>query len=83
MLTDKDINKLMTIFPTRDEVRHIVREELEPMQEMQQSVLSAVDKLATAIETQNLENAARDAQLSRHGTWIHQVADKTEVALKD
>lgn len=83
MLTSKDIDTLLGVFATKNEVREIVREELHPFQKTQQRILSAVDKLAAAIETQNLENAARDSQLSRHDKWIHKIGNKTKVSLSE
>ncbi len=87
MLTDKDIDKLMDVFPTKDQVEMIVEtkvgELLAPVKDMQERLLTGVDRLATAIETQNLENAARDAQLSRHDGWMRTIAEKTAVSLKD
>ena len=83
MLTDKDLNRIVALVATKDDVRRIFDERLEPVHEVQQRILSAVDSLATVIVTQNLENAARDTQLSRHDDWIHKIANKTKVSLKD
>ncbi|MBI5470457.1 hypothetical protein HY968_04050 [Candidatus Kaiserbacteria bacterium] len=88
MLTDKDIDKLTEIFPTRPEVKMIVEKVFEEKFEekiapFQREALSALDKLATAVEKQNFGNAVRDTQFSRHDSWIHTIAKKTKVALKD
>ena len=79
MLTGKDFDKLVEIFPTKEDVRRIVQEEIEPFKK---ETLIGLDRLGSAIETQDLPNAARDAQLSRHDAWIHQVADDN-VKLKE
>jgi hypothetical protein len=83
MLTDNDIDKLMKVFATKDEVERIVEKKLEPIIETQQAILTGIDTLASAIVGNNLENAARDAQLSRHDGWIRKIAAKAEVELKD
>lgn len=80
MLTDKDFSKLFEIFATKKELREIVREEMVPFKK---GMLAGFDRVITAIETQNLENTARDTQLTRHDGWIRQIATETEVTLKD
>ncbi len=83
MLTDKDIEKMMRVFPTKDEVRNIVGEQLAEMKETQERILQALDRLATAIEKLNLEYAAISEQLTRHERWIQQIAKKANVKLVD
>jgi len=86
MLTDKDIDKLLKVFPTRAEVENIVEKKLEeklaPIRELGQQTLLAVEGLASRHDKQELANAARDAQQSRHDRWIHQIAEETNVELK-
>lgn len=83
MLTDKDINRLIQVFPTKDEVRTIVQGELVEMKETQQRILTALDRLATAIEKLNLEYTGISIQLSRHERWIQQIAKQTKVKLEE
>lgn len=83
MLTDKDINKLISVFPTKEEVRLIVREELVETKESLRRTLTAFDRLTKAIEDQTREYAAMSAQLTRHDKWIHKIAKHAGVALED
>ena len=83
MLSDKDIDKMMNVFATKDEVRSIVREEMSGMQEVVQKTYEAVEHLVSDKETQKFENAARDAQLSRHDGWIKQISKETDIRLAD
>ena len=83
MLTDKDLNRIVALVATKDEVRQIVRDELEPMQETLLRILIALDRLATAIEKLNIEYAAISEQLSRHERWIRQIAKQAKVKLED
>lgn len=87
MLSDKDIDKLMKVFPTKHEVRSIVREEIQEeiseMKETVQRTFEAVEGLASRMDREDLSNAARDAQLTRHDGWIHKIAKQTDVSLKD
>lgn len=71
----------MEVFPTKDEVRSIVQSELEEVKETQQKVLNALDRLATTIENNNLENAVTDTKIARHDRWIHELADQAQVKL--
>ena len=83
MLTDKDLNKIIALVPTKDDVRRIVKEEIAPMHETLQRVLTALDRLATAIEKLNIEYVAISEQLSRHERWIQQIAKRAKVKLED
>lgn len=71
----------MRVFPTKDEVRSIVQSELVEAKETQQQVLNALDRLATTIENNNLENGVTDTKIARHDRWIHEPADKAQVKL--
>lgn len=71
----------MKVFPTKDEVHSIVQSELEEVKETQQQVLNALDRVATAVENNNLENAITDTKIARHDRWIHELADQAQVKL--
>ena len=95
MITSKDLDTLMDVFPTRPEVEAIVESTVErvfdekfdqkfdeKLAPFRKEVMEGIDKIISMIEAQNLPNAARDTQLSRHDQWIHKIADKTQVELK-
>jgi predicted nucleic acid-binding Zn-ribbon protein len=82
MLTDKDINKLIQVLATKDDVRRL-EERVGNLEEMMQRVLSALDRLATQFEKLNIEYAAISEQLSRHDRWIREIAKKAKVPLSD
>lgn len=83
MLTDKDIDKLMKVFPTKKEMEDIVDEKVVPLHDLIQETLVVVEGIASRLDREDLTNAARDAQLSRHDGWIHKIAKQTNVSLKD
>jgi len=83
MLSDKDVDKMMKVFATKDEVRSIVREEIRGMKETVQKTFEVVEGLASRMDREDLSNAARDAQLARHDGWIKHIAKETKVKLKD
>ena len=73
----------MKAFVTEEKVRTIVQEETREIKEVVKKTFEAVESLVSTKETEKFENAARDAQLTRHDGWIKQVAEETEVKLKD
>ena len=83
MLSDKDIDKMMKVFATKQEVEDIVERKIEPLKKIVQRTYEAVEHLVSDNQTQKFENAARDAQLSRHDGWIKQISKETNVKLSD
>ena len=82
MLTNKDIDKLLKVLATKEDIRQL-QERAVNLEVSQQKLLTAMDRLAKAIEDQTREYAAMSVQLSRHEKWIRQIAKQAGVALKD
>lgn len=82
MLTNKDIDKLLAVLATKQDVQEL-DERLARVEDTLSKVLTALDRLAKAIEDQTREYAAMSAQLSRHNKWIHQIAKHTGIKLED
>ena len=82
MLTDKDINRIIAVVATKQDVREL-GDRIDKLEDTQKRILSALDRLATAIEKLNLEYAAISEQLSRHERWIREIAKKSKVSLSD
>ncbi|MEY4747375.1 MAG: hypothetical protein RLZZ416_424 [Candidatus Parcubacteria bacterium] len=82
MLTNKDIDKLMHLFPTKEGVRKIVREELVEIKKSIHDLMLGFDKLASTVDKLLLGYAAISGQISRHERWIKQIAQKAGIALK-
>ena len=83
MLTNQDIEKLTRVFPTKDDVRAIVQEELVEIKTSIKDLITGIDKLVKAFEELRREYAAMKEQLDRHERWIKQIAEKSGVALAD
>lgn len=81
MLTDKDIEKLMSVLATKKDVRGI-QEDVYSFRETVQNLTVAVDKLATVIDTLRIEYGAIKVELERHERWTKQVAKKAKVSLE-
>ena len=82
MLSDKDVDKLLNVFSTKQEVEDIVGKKITPLQQLMQKTLLAVEGLASRFDKQELVNAARDTQQSRHDRWIHQIAAESQLRSK-
>ena len=74
---------MMKVFATKQEVEDIVERKIEPLKKIVQRTYEAVEHLVSDNQTQKFENAARDAQLSRHDGWIKQISKETNVKLSD
>lgn len=83
MLTTKDIDKMIRVFATKEDVRKIVQEELVEIKKSIHGLVLGLDKLASTVDKLLLEYAAVSEQLTRHERWIKQIAQKAGVALSD
>ncbi len=82
MLTDKDIDRLLAVVATKQDVARL-EERTERIEDILSQVLTALDRLAKSIDDLTLEYAAVKTQLSRHEKWIRQIAKKAGVTLVD
>ena len=82
MLTNKDIEKMVKVFATKEDIRSIV-ERLDTIEPMVRGLLTGVDKLVKAFEELQREYAAMSEQLTRHERWIKQIARKAGVVLAE
>ncbi|HTR18885.1 MAG TPA: hypothetical protein VMH91_02800 [Candidatus Paceibacterota bacterium] len=86
MLTDKDMNKLLSVFATKMELRDSfkeVKEEIKEMRDVQEQMLQAIDGLITPFQRLTLEYVAVKEQTSRHDRWIKRIAKRTGISLKE
>lgn len=80
MLTDQDIQKLMAVFPTKEEVANkediaIVRRDFSDLQ-------MAVDAYAKKADTYFQEMVMLSQKVKVLEKWLHQIADKVGVQLE-
>ncbi len=68
--------------PLRQDIGDL-KEEFKSVEEIARQTLHAVEGIVSRMDQEDLTNAARDAQLTRHDGWIHKIAKKTAVSLKD
>ncbi len=80
MLTDEDVQKLIEVFATRDEMTTMVsnlatKEDFLNLQ-------TAVDAYAKKADTYFQEMVALSHKVDRHEKWLRQVADKLGINLE-
>lgn len=81
MLTEKDIQKLMRVFPTRSEV--MLKSDAEKLRQDFSNLQSVVDGYVKRGEKHDQEIKAIVYRLGMHDFWIKQLAAETGTSLKD
>jgi len=81
MLDDKDIQKLMEVLATKEDVRGL-KEDVDDLRESVQALTVAIDKLVGAVEKLEQEYTMVLNKIDRHEKWLHQVADKLGIKLQ-
>ncbi len=81
MLTSEDIQKLMEVLATKEDVREL-KQDLEGLRESVQELAVAIDRLAKAVDDLHIEYAAITMQTTRHEKWIQQIAEKLGIKLE-
>ena len=81
MLTDDDIQKLISIFATKDEISSMLENKAD--KEDIRNLVSAVDSYAKRAETIFQELVMLSHRVNRHEKWLRQIAEKVGVNLED
>ncbi|MBP9709157.1 MAG: hypothetical protein KBD78_16095 [Oligoflexales bacterium] len=82
MLSNNDINRIITACRAEFATKQELQEFKEEMRANFAAVLSIVDGMAKQISEMNSELKAHNAQLSRHERWHHQTAEKVNLKLE-
>ena len=82
MLTEQDIERIIGVVATKEEVAEI-RDDVKAIRELTGQVLTGLDGIAKAIDDLKMEYAAVKLQLDRHDRWIRELAEKVGLSLKD
>ena len=84
MLDDKDIQKLIEVFPTKEE--SVSKEDFESFQEEVRKsfsdLYSVVDAYAKKADAYFQEMVMLAHKVDRHEKWLHQVAEKLGIKLE-
>lgn len=79
MLTDKDIQKLASVFPTKEEA--ITKQDFQELKNGFVDLQTAVDAYAKKADTYFQEMLMLSHKVNTLEKWIHQIADKVGVQL--
>jgi len=80
MLEDKDIQKLIEVFATREEVA--TKQEFEELRGDFRNLQDSVDAYAKKADTFFQEMVMLAHKVDRHEKWLHQVAEKLGIKLE-
>ncbi|OGZ25381.1 MAG: hypothetical protein A2W71_01485 [Candidatus Nealsonbacteria bacterium RIFCSPLOWO2_02_39_8] len=81
MLTNEDIQKIIEVVATKEDVKEL-KEDMSALREMTQSLVISVDKLVKALDDLRTEYASIISQNNRHEKWISQIAQKVGIKLE-
>lgn len=79
MIDNNDIQKLIEVFATRDEVA--TKKDFEGLRKDFSNLLTSVDAYAKRADTYFQEMVAIAHKLDRHERWLHQLAEKLGIKL--
>jgi len=80
MLDNEDIQKLMEVFATKEEIKEMISD-LSTKEDFNNLQIS-VDSYAKKADTYFQEMVALSHKVDRHEKWFHQVADKLGIKLE-
>jgi uncharacterized coiled-coil DUF342 family protein len=80
MLDDKDIQKLIEVFATRDEVA--TKQDIEELKKDFVNLQTSVDTYAKKADTYFQEMVMLAHKVDKLEKWIHQIAEKVGIKLE-
>ncbi len=80
MLTNEDIQKLIEVFATKDDLKEAVRD-LTTKSDFNE-LMTAVDAYAKKADTYFQEMVMLSHKVDRHEKWLHLVAEKLGIKLE-
>ena len=80
MLDEKDVQKLIEVFATREEVA--TKQDLELLRQDFTNLQAAVDAYAKKADAYFQEMVMLAHKVDRHEKWFHQIAEKLGIKLE-
>lgn len=80
MLDNKDIQKLIEVFATREEI--VLKKDFEELKEDFRNLQSAVDAYAVKADKYFQEMLMLAQKVDRHEKWLQQIAEKLGIKLE-
>lgn len=81
MLTDQDIQKIISVVATKEDIQDL-KEDVAGLRESVQALTISVDRLVKAVETYHQEYLALTQKVDRLEKWVTEIAEKVGVELK-
>jgi len=82
MIEDKDIQKMVEVFATREEIDQRFGDFREEMKGEFSKLYSAIDAYAKKVDDYAQEMIMLAHKVDRHEKWLHQLAEKLGVKLE-
>ena len=79
MLEDKDIQKMIEIFATKEDLESFVTK--DEFREAISGLHAAIDAYAKKVDTYAQEMIMLAHKVDRHEKWLHQIAEKLSIKL--
>jgi hypothetical protein len=80
MLEPQDIQKLMEVLATKDDIREL-KEEVADLKLTVHGLVTAVDGLIARVEALNHEYLVLKERDTRYERWFHEIAEKVGITL--
>ena len=80
MLTNEDINKIISVVATKEDIVDI-KKDMSGLRESVQALIISVDGLTKSIDDLKIEYIAITNKIQRHEKWIQKIAEKIGVEL--
>jgi len=81
MLTNEDIQKIIEIVATKEDIQDL-KQDVNALREIVQSLAVSVDKLVKSIDDLKTEYISITNQVNRHEKWFQQIAAKLGIKLE-
>jgi len=84
MLEDRDVQKLIEVFITREEFNEAISNLVttEEFRKAMSELHSAIDAYAKKVDTYAQEMLMLAHKIDRHEKWLHQIAEKLGIKLE-
>lgn len=80
MLEDKDIQKMIEVFATKEDLENLITK--EEFKNAISGLHSAIDAYAKKVDTYAQEMIMLAHKVDRHEKWFHQIAEKLGIKLE-
>ena len=80
MLEPQDIQKLMEVLATKEDIREL-KDRVSALEESQKQIITILDKMSARLEMLHQEYLVLKERDSRYERWFHEIAQKVGITL--